>query len=245
VSAVLRKSEIESRVVTRFGDAFKVHEKLPLETLSTGIEDVDLLTGGLPRGALSEISGALSSGRTSLVLAMLAQATSNSEVCALIDVHDVFSPSVAEKAGIDLDRLLWVRCDTNLEHAFKATDLLLHAGGFGLVILDMADVSARDARRIISSWWYRFRRTVENRPTALVVVAETSCTNSCALLSVELQGDSEWSTPTHKGNVVPLSRPSSASLVTQANLLLGNSIKINRKRPLRLGISQGAFQVRN
>ena len=58
------------------------------------------------------------------------------------------------------DRLLWIRCANNLEHAFKATDMLLQAGGFGLVMLDLGDVPAKSAKRIISSWWYRFRRTL-------------------------------------------------------------------------------------
>jgi hypothetical protein len=59
----------------------------------------------------------------------------------LVDTNDVFAPTAAVAAGIDFDRLLWIRCAGNLEHAFKATDLLLHAGGFGLVILDLGDVA--------------------------------------------------------------------------------------------------------
>lgn len=215
MSAVLKKFEIESSIATRFGDAFKVQKKTSGETLSTGVAEVDLLTGGLPRGALSEISGLSSSGRTSLALSMLAHATTQTEVCALIDLHEVFSPAVAVNAGVDPDRLLWVRCNANLEHAFKATDLLLHAGGFGLVILDLGDLPGKDARRIISSWWYRFRRTIENRPTVLVVITEVACTNSCASLSLNLAGAPGWSGA--KGHT---------------NLLRFNSIKIEKTRPL-------------
>src|ERR1044071_2457349 len=173
--SALSKAEIESSIAARFGAAFKVHEKAVPETLSTGILEVDGLTGGIPRGALTEIFGPRSSGRTSLIYSALAYATAHEESCASGDTNDVFAPTAATAAGIDFDRLLWVRCAANLEQAFKATDLLLHAGGFGLVILDIGDVAAKDARRIISSWWYRFRRTVENRSTAIVVISEEAC----------------------------------------------------------------------
>src|SRR3982750_3249694 len=189
MGAALSKSEIASR----FGDAFKLHEKTVVETLSTGIPEIDALTGGMPRGAISEIFGPSSSGRTSLMYSMLAHATTHEETCALVDTNDVFAPTVASAAGVDFDRLLWVRCAGDLEHAFKATDLLLHAGGFGLVILDIGDIAGKDARQIISSWWYRFRRTVENRPTAIIVISEEACTRSCAALTLELHGNGEWS----------------------------------------------------
>src|SRR5512142_2782397 len=68
------------------------------------------LTGGLPRGALSEICGPASSGRTSLLLAALAARTAAGEACALVDVSDSFDPVSAQAAGVDLRRVLWVRC---------------------------------------------------------------------------------------------------------------------------------------
>src|SRR5260370_6913937 len=106
-------------------------------------------------------------------------------------------PASAAHAGIALDRLLWIRCANNLERAFKATDLVLQSGGFGLVMLDMADVAAQYARRIVSSWWYRFRHAIEHTPTALVVIRQTSCVRSCASLSLELKNNSlAWSCTT-------------------------------------------------
>jgi hypothetical protein len=128
-----------------------------------------------------------------------------------------------------------VRCDSNLEHGFKATDLILHAGGFGLVVLDMGDVTGKDAKRIISSWWYRFRRTVENTPTAIVVVSAEACTRSCASLTVELNGFAEWV----KTNV------QRSELVSHANLLRGNSIKIDRRRPIVPGLNRSQFKSSN
>jgi recombination protein RecA len=80
------------------------------ERVSSGIREIDSLTGGLPRGCLSEISGLASSGRTSVLLAALAAATRREEVCALVDTTDALDAASAAAAGIDPERLLWVRC---------------------------------------------------------------------------------------------------------------------------------------
>ena len=240
----------EFDLASRFGDAFKIHQKTVVETLSTGVEEVDALTGGMPRGAISEIFGPASSGRTSLMFSMLGFATRHEEICALVDINDMFAPAAAAAAGIDFNRLLWVRCGGSLENAFKATDQLLHAGGFGLVALDMADVAAKDARRIIPSWWYRFRRTVENRPTSIVVMSEEACTRSCAALTLELKGTPEWSQANaEQTNVVPLrqqiptKRAAITQRVTQGNLLRFNSIKVNRKRPVSPWVNENSFRA--
>src|SRR5947208_392578 len=78
--------------------------------VSTGIHAMDALTGGLPRGCLTEIFGPASSGRSSVLLAALAAATQRQEVCALVDVTNAFDPQSAAAARVVLDRLLWVRC---------------------------------------------------------------------------------------------------------------------------------------
>jgi hypothetical protein len=243
---ILKHRLNEFDLASRFGDAFKVQQKAVVETLSTGIKEVDDLTGGLPRGAITEIFGPASSGRTSIMFSMLGYATTHEEVCAVVDVNDVFAPAAAATAGINFDRLLWVRCGGSLENAFKAVDLLLHAGGFGLVILDMGNVAGKDARRIISSWWYRFRRTVENRPTSILVMSEEACTRSCAALALELKGTSEWSQANgERSNVVPMRKqmPVKRASVTQGNLLRFNSIKINRQRPLSSSLNENQFRA--
>jgi recombination protein RecA len=267
MKAALSKAELESDLASRFGDVFKVHEKSVVETLSTGIPEIDALTGGLPRGAISEIFGPASSGRTSLMYSMLAYATTHEETCALVDTNDVFAPTAASAGGIDFDRLLWVRAAGNLEHAFKATDLLLHAGGFGLVILDLGNVDGKDTKRIISSWWYRFRHTVEDRPTVVMVVSEEACTRSCAVLTLELNGMAEWSRANADAiapgrfvtstNVLPMRQqsparrqiparshiPESQPAVTQGNLLRRNTIKVNRQRPLSPSLNESQFRA--
>ncbi|HXZ80183.1 MAG TPA: hypothetical protein VEG30_09655 [Terriglobales bacterium] len=79
-----------------------------------GISALDRLTGGIPRGALTEIIGHASSGRTSLLLSLLAAMTQRQEVCAVVDVSDNFDPASAQTAGLDLPRLLWVRCRSHV-----------------------------------------------------------------------------------------------------------------------------------
>jgi hypothetical protein len=245
--AAFSKAEIESEISSRFSSAFKPHEKRPAEITSTGITQIDgLVEGGVPRGAITEIFGHASSGRTTCLLSALVHATTHEEVCALVDTNDVFDPHTASQAGINLDRLLWVRCNNILEHAFKAADLLLQAGGFGVVILDLGDVPAKSAKRIISSWWYRFRRTLEATSTVMIVITEESCVGSRAALALELNQETcLWSTPLqtparsqprHGLSVVPsVSVAAIANQRTQfshANLLRGLSFQVESRRPL-------------
>jgi hypothetical protein len=189
MKSAVAKEEIELALADRFGAIFERREKQPAEIVPTGIGEIDARLNGFPRGAITEIHGAASSGRTSLLLSTLAVATRQEETCALVDTSDTFDLSSAAKARVECNRLLWVRCSGNLERAFKATDLLLQSGGFGLVVLNLADVPAKATRRIITSWWFRFRRALENRPTVLVVVTPVSCTRSCATLVLEVKNE--------------------------------------------------------
>src|SRR6185436_9349462 len=98
--AAITKTEIESEIASRFGDAFRLHEKRATEVLSSGQAEIDSFLGGLPRGAITEIYGPASSGRTSFMLASMAHATSHEEVCALVDTNNVFDPQSAAEAEI-------------------------------------------------------------------------------------------------------------------------------------------------
>jgi hypothetical protein len=195
------------------------------------------------------------------MLSMLGRATTHEEVCALIDTNDVFDPLSAANAGMNLERLLWVRCGAKMEYAFKATDLLLQGGGFGLIGLDIGDVPPRDAQRIISSWWHRFRRVVENTPTALIVLAQESCVRSCAALALELKTkEMIWSQPrkgletegydgrqTKKCVLSPVFKSFNQlafSPVTQSNLLRASSICVERHRPVASAVRQVQFRTR-
>src|SRR6266436_3902731 len=88
-----------------------VQTRPAVELQPSGVTDLDaVLGGGFPRGSLVELCGPASSGRTSLVFSLLAQATERQEACAFVDVSDSLDPVSLAAAGVELPRLLWVRC---------------------------------------------------------------------------------------------------------------------------------------
>jgi hypothetical protein len=139
----------------------------------------------LPRGAITEIHGPHSSGRTTLLSAILADATQHDEVCAIVDTADTFDPVSADAAGVLLDRVLWVRCGGNAELAMRVMDLILQSGGFGIVVMDLGDTAPNTARRISLASWYRYRRTVEQTRTVMIVVGLEPYARQCASLTLE------------------------------------------------------------
>ncbi|HLH07654.1 MAG TPA: hypothetical protein VKW78_10480 [Terriglobales bacterium] len=199
--------------------ASTIERPLP-DMVPSGVPAIDALTGGLPRGALTEIVGPTSSGRTSLLLSVLAQATARQEACALVDAADAFAPESAVVAGVDLKRVLWVRCclpnspfpsleragmencgkkkakldpGAHVEQALKTADLLLQSGGFGVVALDLSDVPPVIARRVPLTSWFRFRRAVENTPTVLLALEQQAYAKAAASLVLGLaRRDCRW-----------------------------------------------------
>jgi hypothetical protein len=141
----------------------------------------------LPKGAISEIFGCVSSGKTLVLQELLASSSARGEFCAVVDSRGAFDPLSAFRAGVDLRRLLWVRAGHRIDHAFKAADMILHAGGFGMVVLDLCDVPVRDLNSIPLSYWYRFRLAVENTPTSLIVTGDQPLVKSCARVQLEVK----------------------------------------------------------
>ena len=238
--AALSKSEIEHGLAQRFGSAFKLREDLSAVAMTTGVNEVDRITGGLPRGAITEILGPASSGRTSFLHSVLSASTINKEVCALVDASDSFDATSAARAGTDLDQLLWIRCSANVDHAIKATDLLLQSGGFGLVALDLGDIPARQSRRVQLSWWFRFKKAIEKTPTALIVISQDPNARSCATLVLGFYRKSaEWSNAitSHNGN--------KGSFPTCSNLLNGFRLQIERRKPMCLDEQKTCFETRS
>jgi hypothetical protein len=184
VSASALKSEIESTLTGRF-NSLKLAAAPLSEFVPSGIPEIDSIAGGLPRGAIAELIGPVSSGRTSLLLSVLAEATERQELCALVDLNDAFDAEAAPGMRIDFDYLLWIRCCGNVEHAFKATELLLQSAGFGLVVMDLGDLAIKHAHRVPSSSWFRLRRTVEDTPTSLLVIEQQPSARTCASLILE------------------------------------------------------------
>lgn len=139
---------------------------------STGVAALDaLLDGGLTRGQISEVSGPLSSGCTAAALAMVAASTQRGEATAYIDATDNFHPPTAQQAGVNLNRLLLVRCHWPRE-AWDAVNLVVGAGGFGLIVLDLMGTRSR---RFLQEWqmrpWLKLQRSIENTQTTLLVAA--------------------------------------------------------------------------
>jgi recA bacterial DNA recombination protein len=155
----------------------------------------DLTQGlaALPRGCISEILGGSSSGRTAVAQAMLSTATLGGEVCAWVDCADAFDPVTARAAGTDLGKLLWVQCGQRLEVALKSADMILHNGGFGLIVLDLCDASVSGLQRVPLSYWYRLRNAVQHTPAVLLVLGRESIAKSCAVRQFALDAARvEW-----------------------------------------------------
>ena len=187
------RSKVELALAGRVAAPFNYRDRQEVVTVSSGIPEIDLLTGGLPRGALTEIFGPSCSGRTSLLLSALSARTAQEEACALIDGGDAFDPHSAEAAGVELRKLLWVRC-RNVEQTLRATDLLLQGGGFGLIAVDLSDIAPRLVRHVPLDSWFRFRRAVEDTPTILMLLEQESNAKSCASLGLRLEAEAVgWS----------------------------------------------------
>src|SRR5262245_10424285 len=147
----------------------------------SGIPELDrLLAGGWPRAALCELVGRRSSGRTAILYAALARALAAGEAAALVDVGGGLDPRRARAAGIALSRLLWIRCAADT--AAKAADLVLGAGGFDLIALDLGD----ERPRLPTAGWIRFKHGAEKQGTTLLVSAPARAAGACAAAVVEL-----------------------------------------------------------
>ena len=182
------RSQVELALAGRVAAPFTYRDRKVVATVSSGIPEIDSLTGGLPRGALTEIFGPSCSGRTSLLLSALSARTAQEEACALIDGADAFDPHSAEAAGVELRKLLWVRC-RNIEQSLRATDLLLQGGGFGFIAVDLSDIAPRLVRHVPLESWFRFRRAVEDTPTVLVLLEQESNAKTCASLGLRMEAE--------------------------------------------------------
>jgi len=332
-SANAVRLQLESALAHRIPSAFTPAPRALRPVASVGILAVDeFLHGGLPIGAITEIIGPESSGRTSLSLSFLARMTQAGKVCAWVDVSSVLHPQSASAAGIDLARLLWVRCgvspknrsrpepssgfaipkaylapppvkkglygggfgphprteskglsaavsdflapeaiaprcaepqrrakvetqpyeptsptltaDTRqppvsgkpwarIEQALRVTDLLLQAGGFSAIVLDMGSIAPEFALRVPLGTWFRYQKAAERSQVSIVLLTQHACAKSSASLVLRLQAgamqDEEtvftgmdyrveairdrFNTP--PSNVIPLRRP--AQRVTGAS----------------------------
>lgn len=282
-SAATIRLQVEAALARRIPSALTPAQKAIRPVAPTGVAEVDaLLEGGLPVGAITEMVGAESSGRTSLALSFLAGITRAGNVGAWIDVLNTLDPESAAAAGVDLSRLLWVRCGVStakprsaaeyeyrvalpekyfvaagemkglhgggcgghprgevkgladavgallrpealaprcaepqrrirperetfapapqvsslkaksqaqdakpwarIEQALRAADLLLQAGGFSVIVLDMAGIAPEYAARVPLATWFRYRAAAERTRASLLLLTQHSCAKSSAEL---------------------------------------------------------------
>jgi recombination protein RecA len=187
------RAHVELSLAGKIISPFGYRDRKSVETVLTGIPEIDEFAGGLPRGALTEICGPPCSGRTTVLLSALASRTAEAELCALIDGRDSFDPRSAEAAGVELRHLLWVRC-RNLDQSLRAADLLIQGGGFGFIALDLSDIAPETVRHVPLNAWFRFRRAVEDTATVLLVMEQESNAKTCASLVLQMQGNAaQWS----------------------------------------------------
>ena len=207
LEALLREKRLQAEAPPLRG------EDQRLRRVPTGVAEVDaLLSGGFPRGELSEIHGPLSSGRTGLLLGLLARTTRSGALAALVDPLDRFDPVSAAGAGLALARLLWLRGPRGggedprpkaLAEATAAVTTLAGSGLFEVVVLDLAGVPDRERRRLPATTWIRLQRTVGDMETALLLVADghVAVGPGGAALALAPRGP-KWSTPPGPGRLL-------------------------------------------
>lgn len=123
----------------------------------------------LTRGTLVEMAGM--SGKTGLSLSLLSKLTREGEICAVVDSANSFDPCSAVLAQVELENLLWVKCEGNIEHTFMAADYLVQAKGFGAVWLNLNGIPRNQLKRVPRTFWYRYRNRIKETPTMLLVTA--------------------------------------------------------------------------
>ena len=274
------RAQIEATLAKKIPSALTPMARAPYPAAPTGIQEIDLLLhGGLPVGAITEITGPECSGRTSLALTFVAGLTQAGKVCAWIDVSDALHPESAAAIGVDLARLLWIRCGSagtqepckaisnsgsssriaekspktkpglpqggsghprmeanglsiavsdllaprcaeplhkprpqrlsitpqatpspttfqkaprktkswaRLDQALRVTDLLLQAGGFSCIVLDMGSLNAEYALRVPLATWFRFRAAAERLQSNVLLLTQHACSKSSAGLLLRL-----------------------------------------------------------
>ena len=284
-SASAIRSQIEAALAQRIPAALTPRPRIIRPVAPSGVVELDaVLDGGLPLGAISELVGPECSGRTSVALSFVAQMTGSGNVCAWVDVCDGLDPESGAAAGVDLRRLLWVRCGTarrpaqpgteaafqlpqkylvpppikkglhgggfgphprtegkglsaaignflrpeqlasrcgepqprpkleretiaqvspepalkvnerkqaekpwsRIERALHATDLLLQAGGFAAIVLDMAGLAPAYVSRVPMATWFRYRAAAERTQSAFVLLTQYPCAKSSAELLLRL-----------------------------------------------------------
>ena len=191
----------------------------------TGVEALDaLLDGGFPRGRISELVGARTSGRTRLLLGILTRVTARGALAGLVDVTDGLDPASARAVGVELGSLLWVRCGGQLGIAWQAADILLRGGGFDVVAVDLGDLPPWALARAPLGVFVRLQRAVERTPAALLLAGPRRVAGSLAAVAVALRrGPVRW---TRGGPGLLTGLESEARLVRSRRRAPGTGVRV-------------------
>ena len=131
------KTQIERQFgqgsLMRLGD----QDAIQVEAIPTGALSLDLAlgVGGVPRGRIVEIFGPESSGKTTLVYHIIAEAQARGGICAFVDTEHAIDPIYARRIGVDVDELLVSQPDYG-EQALEIVDVLVRSGAVDLVAID-------------------------------------------------------------------------------------------------------------
>ncbi len=227
--------------------------------LSSGLPALDgVLSGGWPQGRISEMVGPASSGRTGIAVATVAAATRRGEVAAWIDAADAFDPGTAREAGVALDRVLWVRPHSPTQ-AVRAAELVLEAGGFSVVVVDLtrsgaeapaAPRSGRRERR--STLRVRLARAAERAGAVVLVLSGYPWAGTLAGVTVVLgRGTAGWGrrergAPAWLSGLAAQARVERGGVVETGRTVTvplshhGETVPVVEAPPLRWGAQAGA-----
>ena len=119
--------------IMKLGDA----AKMAVEVIPTGCPSIDLAlgTGGLPKGRICEVYGPESSGKTTLCLALIAQAQRSGGNAVFIDVEHALDPRYARVVGVDVDNLMVAQPESG-EDALNITETLIRSGAIDIIVVD-------------------------------------------------------------------------------------------------------------
>jgi recombination protein RecA len=188
IVSLLRTRKLDTTLMASDAVSALDPARRPADLASMGVPTLDTtLGGGLRRGQVSEVIGERSSGRTGVMYQAMRAAAARDELVALIDTNDRFDPQSASAADVDLTRVLWVRDTGDLPRAIKAMNLVLQAGGFGLVVLDLVDVPAHATRALPFTTWFRLARVIEGSQTVALVIASEHLARSAGGSTIVLE----------------------------------------------------------
>lgn len=156
--------------------------------ISTDILSFDIASGigGVPKGRIIEIYGNESSGKTSLVLDIIAQAQKNDGICAFVDAEHALDPVWARKLGVNVDELLVSQPD-GAEQALEIVDAFIKSGGLDVVVLDsvaalvpraeaegdMGDAHMAILARLMGQAMRKLTASVQKSNTVLILINQT------------------------------------------------------------------------